>query len=325
MKRFKPTKEEQLLAMAQYLKLSAVESLEGFILYNNHNYSAGWVHKEICKALDQFLVDVQNKKSPRLIICMPPRHGKSELVSRYFPAYAFGRNPDLQIIATSYSADLSQRFNRDVQRIIDSEPYKEIFPRTSLNSTNVRTNASGSYIRTSDLFEIVNHKGAYRSCGVGGGITGAGADVLIIDDAVKDRAEANSLTIRNSIWDWYTSTAYTRLSPGGGVIVMATRWSIDDLIGRLLNHMAEGTGDVFKVISYPAIAEKDEKYRKIGEALHPERYPIEQLEAIKTTIGTRDWEALYQQHPAPEGGAIFKSERLRHWDLPHFRKILTKR
>lgn len=311
---FKPTKEEKLLALAQYLKLSAQDSLEGFILYHDNNYSMGWVHKEICDKLDQFLEDVKAKKSPRLIVCVPPRHGKSQIVSRYFPAYVFGRYPDMQIIATSYSADLAQRFNRDVQRIIDSQPYQEIFPKTTLNSTNVRTKASESYIRTSDLFEIVGYKGAYRSCGVGGGITGVGADILICDDLIKDRAEASSATIRKNIWEWYTSTAYTRLSPGGGVVIILTRWHQDDLVGRLINNMIEGTGDEFTVINYPAIAEKDEPHRKIGEALHPERYPLEQLEAIKKTIGIRDWESLYQQHPTPDGGAIFKSEWIRHWD-----------
>lgn len=316
----KPTKEEILAVREYLLKQCAQESLESFVICTCPNYSMGWVHQEICQALDRFLEDVIQKKSPRLIICLPPRHGKSELVSRRFPAYAFGRNPELQIIATSYSADLSQRFNRDVQRIIDSETYKSLFPETQLNSVNIRTKASGSYIRTSDLFEIVGHTGAYRSCGVGGGITGQGADILILDDVIKDRAEANSAIIRESIWDWYTSTAYTRLSPGGGVIVMATRWHLDDLVGRLISHMNEGTGDNFTVINYPAISIKDEKHRKKGEALHPHRYPLGQLKAIKTTIGTRDWEALYQQSPIPDGGALFKAEWIRHWDpstLPH--------
>lgn len=147
----------------------------------------------------------------------------SEIVSRSFPAYAFGLYPDLQIIATSYSADLTQRFSRDVQRKIDDPKYAEIFPETSLNSKNVKT-SFGSFIRTAELFEIVGHKGAYRAAGVGGGITGMGADCLVIDDAIKDRRDANSATIREALWDWYTSTAYTRLSPGGGVIVMCTRW-----------------------------------------------------------------------------------------------------
>lgn len=238
----------------------------------------------------------------------------SEIVSRRFPAYALGRNPDMQIIATSYGSDLSARFNRDVQRIIDDDPYRAVFPDTTLSGKNVKTTVAGSYIRTSDLFEIVGFKGAYRSTGVGGGITGQGADILIVDDPVKDRASANSATIRESTWDWYTSTAYTRLSPGGGVIVMCTRWHTDDLVGRLIDRDHKGTGDHWTVINYPAIAEEDEPHRKKGEALHPERYPLEALEQIRKAVGARDWEALYQQHPVPDGGGLFKREWIQFWD-----------
>lgn len=299
-----PTIQEIRLAKAR-------KGLSYFTLHTKPDYLLGWVHKEICDELDRFLQDVADKKSPRLIITMPPRSGKSELVSRRFPAFALGRNPELQIIATSYSSDLSQRFNRDVQRVIDDEKYFDLFPNTRLSNSRVRTDSRGSYIRTSDLFEIVGHAGAYRSCGVGGGITGQGADILIIDDPIKDRAQAGSKTIRDSIWDWYTSTAYTRLSPGGGVIVMATRWHTDDLIGRLTQRMGEG--DTFRIVNYPAIAEHDELHRKAGEALHPERYPLSTLLQIQKTIGSRDWEALYQQHPVPDGGALFKLEWFRRW------------
>ena len=299
-----PTIQEIRLAKAR-------KGLSYFTLHTKPDYLLGWVHKEICDELDRFLQDVADKKSPRLIITMPPRSGKSELVSRRFPAFALGRNPELQIIATSYSSDLSQRFNRDVQRVIDDEKYFDLFPNTRLSNSRVRTDSQGSYIRTSDLFEIVGHAGAYRSCGVGGGITGQGADILIIDDPIKDRAQASSKTIRESIWDWYTSTAYTRLSPGGGVIVMATRWHTDDLIGRLIQRLGEG--DTFRIVNYPAIAEHDELHRKAGEALHPERYPLSTLLQIQKTIGSRDWEALYQQHPVPDGGALFKLEWFRRW------------
>lgn len=293
-----PTLEEIRLWKAR-------KSLAYFIQRTKPDYMMGWVHKEICDILDGFLEDVKNKKSPRLII--------SEIVSRRFPAYAFGRNPNMKIIAISYSSDLSQRFNRDVQRIIDDETYSSVFPNTCLSGKRIKVVSRGSYIRTSDLFEIVNYSGSYRSCGVGGGITGQGADILLIDDPVKDRAEANSATIRQSIWDWYTSTAYTRLSPGGGVIVMCTRWHLDDLIGRLIENMNTGAGDTFTVINYPAIAEFDEEHRKKGEALHPERYDLTQLLKIQKTIGSKDWNALYQQHPVPDGGAIFKDEWFKFW------------
>lgn len=312
-------------AIAELKRRAAMQSLSGFIQYTKSDYLMGWVHREICDTLDAFLQDVIAKKSPRLIICMPPRSGKSEIVSRRFPAYAFGKFPDLQVIATSYGADLSMRMNRDVQRIIDDEPYKDVFPDTTLSGSKAKTD-SRSYMRTSDLFEIVGHTGSYRSCGVGGGITGQGADILIIDDPLKDRADANSEKIRNTVWDWYTSTAYTRLSPGGGVIAMCTRWHLDDLIGRLIDASVSGAGDKFHVINYPAIAEFDEQHRKAGEALHPERYPVERLDAIRKTIGSRDWAALYQQHPVPDGGGVFKADWIRRWNErtlpPKFDQVL---
>ena len=300
-------------ALHELSRRASKQKLSEFIAFTKPDYDMGWVHQEICDTLDAFLDDVVAGKSPRLIICMPPRSGKSEISSRRFPAYALGRFPDLSVIACSYSADLASRFNRDVQRIIDSDSFAEVFPDVSLSGKNVRTSAKGNYIRTSDLFEIVGHSGSYRSTGVGGGITGQGADILIIDDPLKDRAEANSETIRSGIWDWYTSTAYTRLSPGGGVIVMATRWHMDDLIGRLVARSGSGQGDTFRVISYPAIAEADEPHRQAGEALHPSRYPLDRLLEIRKAIGSRDWEALYQQHPVPDGGAMFRTDWIRRW------------
>lgn len=243
----------------------------------------------------------------------------SELASRRFPAYALGRYPDLSVISTSYAADLSSRMNRDVQRVIDSPEYRELFPGTALYGKNIRTVGNGSYLRNSDIFEVVGHAGCYRSAGVGGGITGMGGHIVIVDDPFKDRASADSPTIRQNVWDWYTSTLYTRLAPGGGVLIINTRWHMADLSGRLLEAAARGEGDHWRVVNFPAIATEDELHRRAGEALHPERYPLEQLLAIKKALGTRDWEALYQQRPTPDGGAIFKSEWLRFWlpkDLP---------
>ena len=298
----------------------AAHGLAPFIFRIMPQYHMGWVHQEICDKLDRFLLDVQEGRSPRLMITMPPRHGKSELASRMFPAYALGRNPDLSIIATSYSADLASRMNRDVQRIIESEEYGAIFPGTSLYGKNIRTVASGAYMRNSDIFEIVGRKGVYRSAGVGGGITGMGGNIILIDDPFKDRASADSPTIRQNIWDWYTSTLYTRLAPGGGIIIINTRWHMDDLSGRLLAAEAAGDGDKWQVINFPAIAEQDEPHRRAGEALDPARYSLEQLQKIKSAIGSRDWEALYQQHPTPDGGSVFREEWFHRWkptDIPN--------
>jgi predicted phage terminase large subunit-like protein len=294
-------------------KLCARKHFPAFITFLDRSFNLGWVHAEIAEALERFLEAVVKRQSPRLMITMPPRHGKSQVVSRLFPAYAFGRYPDLSIIATSYAADLASRNNRDVQRIIDEPKYHEVFPDTALYGKNVRSVMNGSYMRNSDIFEIVGHKGSYRSAGVGGGITGMGGDILIIDDPFKDRAEADSVTIRNAVWDWYTSTLYTRKAPGGGIIVINTRWHCDDLSGRLLDAEKRGDGDSWECINFPAIAEHDEKYRKAGEALHPERYALSDLLQIQKAIGSRDWNALYQQHPVPDGGALFDAKWLKHW------------
>jgi len=294
----------------------ATKSMVGFVYATMPSYVMGWVHEEICAELDAFLADVVAGKSPRLMLTMPPRHGKTELASRRFPAYVLGRYPDMQIISTSYSADLATRNNKDVQRIIESEAYSRIFSETRMGGIGAR--ASG-WQRTSDYFEIVGHKGSVRSAGVGGGITGMGGSILIIDDPFKDRQEADSETQRENVWDWYTSTLYTRLAPGGGIVVINTRWHMDDLSGRLLEMQANGEGDTWRVVNFPAIADADEPHRKAGEALHPERYSLEQLESIRAAIGPRDWNALYQQRPAPDEGAYFRREWMQTYDtLPPY-------
>lgn len=296
-------------------------NLSDFTNYTKPDFIEGWFNRIIAKELQQFYFDVMAGKQPRLIIQAPPRSGKSELFSRRFPAWAFGQNPNLQIIAASYSTDLASRMNRDVQRIIDSEEYQGVFPETTLNGKNIAT-VSGQSLRNSEIFEIVGHAGAYRSAGVGAGITGMGADIGIIDDPVKDAKEANSQTIRDAVWDWYTTTFYTRLSPKSGILLGMTRWHEDDLAGRLLREMAND-GDQWRIVSFPAIAEEDEEYRKEGEALHPERYDLERLTKIKKAVGSQAWNALYQQRPSSKGGDIIKGAWFKRYSvLPRMKRII---
>ena len=296
-------------------------NLSDFTNYTKPDFIEGWFNRIIAKELQQFYFDVMAGKQPRLIIQAPPRSGKSELFSRRFPAWAFGQNPNLQIIAASYSTDLASRMNRDVQRIIDSEEYQGVFPETTLNGKNIAT-VSGQSLRNSEIFEIVGHAGAYRSAGVGAGITGMGADIGIIDDPVKDAKEANSQTIRDAVWDWYTTTFYTRLSPKSGILLGMTRWHEDDLAGRLLREMAND-GDQWRIVSFPAIAECDEEYRLEGEALHPERYDLERLTKIKKAVGSQAWNALYQQRPSSKGGDIIKGAWFKRYSvLPRMKRII---
>ena len=287
-------------------------------------YRPGWFHRAVAERLDRFVADIAAKRSPRLILTAPPQHGKSELVSRRLPPYALGKDPDLKIIATSYSADRAFDFSNDVQKVIDTPIYHGIFPGTRIVGEYAR---QGEARRAAGLFQVVGHRGRYRAAGVGGGITGEPADLVIIDDPIKDFAEAISESIRESVWNWLTSTAMTRLQEGAGVIVMCTRWHLDDLVGRLL----EKQPGRWEIVNFAAIAEQDElPYRLAGEPLSVERHSLESLIAIRDGGATSSyqWQALYQGRPGPLGGGIFKrddwqffkeppakfSEMLQSWD-----------
>ncbi|MDR1037294.1 MAG: phage terminase large subunit [Deltaproteobacteria bacterium] len=299
--------------------------MANFVRHMHPGYMMGWFHEEICDELDGFLTGVFRRESPRLLIAAPPRSGKSELASRMFPAYAFGKFPDIQLISTSYNANLASAMSRDVQKIMDSDAYRELYPETRLVPKGRRTDGDSEYLRQAGYFEIVGHEGIYRSAGIGGTITGAGADIIIIDDPLKNREEADSPTLRQNVWDAYVSTLYTRLSPGGGIILIQTRWHEDDLAGRILEAM-KGGGEQWRCLSYPAIADCDEPHRKAGEALHPQRFSLKALEKIRQNIGSFEFAALYQQRPAPDEGAVFRRDWFRHWthaDLPaDFRRII---
>jgi hypothetical protein len=241
----------------------------------------------MCRKID----DLLDGKIKRLIISCPPRFGKSEVVSRRLPAYVLGKNPDASIIACSYSADLAARMNRDVQRIIDSPEYADLFPESRLNEANIRTVAQGTFLRNSDLFEIVGHTGVYRSCGIGGGITGMDFNSIgIIDDPIKNREEAESPTIRNKIWEWYTDTFYTRRENDAPILVTQTRWHEDDIIGRLLESSKNEDADQWEVVSLPAMSEEERPAYDIrtgpNQALWPGRYDVERLNQIRATVPT---------------------------------------
>ena len=287
----------------EFRKERARRRLLDFVTYTKPDYEVNWHHEVICRELDGLL----RGPASRLILCMPPRFGKSELVSRRLPAFILGRDPDARIIACSYSADLAQAMNRDVQRIIDDPRYRELFPGTALPRSNVRT-ISGSALRNSNIFEVVGRRGMYLSAGVGGGITGRGFDLGIIDDPIKNRVEANSSTFRERLWDWYRSTFYTRREKDAKILIVMTRWHEDDLVGRLLELESSGS---WRVVCFPAVSEPGGKHahpedkRPPGEALWPGKFPLSDLERVKVSLGSYEWAGLYQQAPAPSGGGIF--------------------
>lgn len=232
----------------------------------------------------------------------------SELISRRTPAWWLGRNPDDQIIACSYSADLSSRMNRDVQRIIETEAYEAAFDTVRLNSSNVRTVATGTWLRNSDIFEVVGRRGVYRSAGVGGGITGMGASLALADDVFKNRKQADSPLERQTVWEWYTSTLYTRLQKRAAKIVINTRWHEYDLSGRTIAQaIADPLSDQWLCLVYPALLDCDPgpgDPRRPDEALWPDEFSADRLKQIRATVGSYEFEALYQQRPNPQGGGV---------------------
>jgi hypothetical protein len=224
----------------------ARSNLLDFTTYTKKNYQVNWHHELICKKLDQFVAG----EIKRLMISLPPRNGKSELVSRRLPAYLLGLDPDIKIIATSYSANLASRMNRDVQRILESPEYNILFPDTKLSSAKLDIKDHST--QNSGMFEIVGHDGAYISAGIRGSITGSGFDVGIIDDPIKTREEAESDTLRDRVFEWYTDTFYTRAEKDASILLTQTRWHSDDLAGKLLNLAQEDPGaDQWETIVLP--------------------------------------------------------------------------
>jgi predicted phage terminase large subunit-like protein len=242
----------------------------------------------------QKLEAVEAGEIRRLIITEPPRHGKSLLTCQIFPCWFLGRHPDRSVICATYGQDLSDDFGRRVRNLLADPLHRAIFPGCRLS------NDSASQRR----FDLIPG-GSYFAVGRGDAITGRGANLMVIDDPLKDREEAYSETIRRKLHDWFGSVAYTRLAPDAGVVVVSTRWHEDDVVGWLLReHGDEG----WELLNLPAIAESDEGFRKAGEALWPERFPLSRLEQIRQAVGGAAWAALYQQRPSAAEGAVFRRE-----------------
>lgn len=320
---YSPKKVDQKQLEFEIERRNTIEKARNGILaftrYTKPDYQINWHHRMLAQKLNDF----ESGKIKRLMVFMPPRNGKSEMVSRRLPAYILGRNPDAKIIAASHTADLASAMNRDVQRIIDSTEYQELFPETTLSGANIRTMADGSFLRNSNEFEIVNHTGAYKCAGVGGGLSGRGGHYLILDDPIKDSEEADSPVYRQKLMDWYATVFSTRAEKDAGILITLTRWHEDDLAGRLLKLMKQDEdADEWEVISFPAIKEAVEiegDPRAEGEALWPEKYPLPALRKIKATGGSRAFNALQQQRPSSEKGDILKRE----WMMNRYKVLPT--
>lgn len=292
-------------------------SFPDFLDYTDGNYNRQWFHTLIAEKCQDLLLG--KLPTNRLMVFVPPQHGKSEIVSRKFPAWALGYNPKIKIVGTSYAVSLAHGFSRAIQRTIDSTEYREVFPATFLNSQSVANDAKRGYLRNIDIFETVGHGGFYKAVGIGGGLTGTPVDLGIIDDPVKDALEAASPTYRERVWSWYTDVFLTRLHNNSKIVFIMTRWHEDDLAGRLLDREP----DKWTVVCIPAIREdmeQKEDPRRIGEALWEERHSLERLKEAEQQ-SPRTFAALYQQHPTVDGGNIIKREWFHHIKVAEFKRI----
>ena len=246
-------------------------------------------------------------KLKRLIVCLPPRHTKSEFASTYFPAWMMGLRGNLKIIQTTHTAELAVRFGRRVRNIIDSDEYQEVFPKLKLEADN---KSAGRW--------TTNQGGESFYAGVGGAITGRGADLLIIDDPVSEQ-DALSPTAMDSIYDWYTSGPRQRLQPGGIIVIVMTRWSTKDLVGKVLKKQGDDYADQWDVVEFPAIRPDSD------EPLWPEFWKKDELLGVKASLPIGKWNSQWMQNPTAEEGSIVKREWWRVWeddDIPPYSYVI---
>ena len=271
----------------------AEESRSSFLTFVKKvwpDFIAGSHHKIFARKLE----DVSRGKIKRLIINMPPRHTKSEFASNLFPAWMLGKNPKLKIIQTTHTAELSDGFGRKVKNLIMQDEFKEVFPDVKLAEDS---KASGRF--------NTNKGGEYFAAGVGGAITGRGADLLIIDDPHSEQDALSDKKMEDA-YEWYTSGPRQRLQPGGSIVVVMTRWSVKDLTGKLLAKQTGESADQWDVVEFPAII--DEK------PMWPEFWNLRELEGVKASISEQKWQAQYQQNPVGDEGAIIKREWWNVWE-----------
>jgi predicted phage terminase large subunit-like protein len=259
-------------------------------------FIAGRHHEIMADAFER----VARGELKRLIINMPPRHTKSEFASYLFPAWFLGQYPEKKIIQTAHTAELAVGFGRKVRNLINQDDFQSVFPGIELSSDS---KAAGRW--------NTNKKGDYFAIGVGGAVTGKGADVLIIDDPHSEQEAALGAynpEVYDKVYEWYTSGPRQRLQPGGSIIVVMTRWSVRDLTGQIIKSATQRQGaDEWEVIELPAIMPS-------GDPLWPEFWPIDQLEALKAELPISKWSAQYQQDPTSEEGALIKREWWREWE-----------
>ena len=302
------------------LQLVPQENLLSFTRHTLPSFAPAPFHIAYYEVLTRFAMGEIKK----LMITMPPQHGKSEGATRRLPAFVLGQDPDKRIAIVSYNAIKARKFNRELQRIMDDDRYYELFPQTLLAgqaSYQEQGRRSRNYARNSDECEIVGYQGSFKTIGVGGSLTGEPVDMLIMDDLYKDASSAWSPVIRQNVADWYDTVASTRLHNDSQQLLVFTRWHMEDLAGRLLEQ--EGIYDPIEnpqgwlLVSFPAIQNRppsEQDPRAEGEPLWPERHSLEKLLEIKGRSPTV-FESLYQQNPQPSQGLMYEEFNC-YTDLP---------
>ena len=293
-------KQEATMTIIEGAKIKARKTLLDFTRWTMPHFEDTWFHKSFFNQLQDFA----EGKVKKMMVWIPPQCGKTEAATRRMSAYLLGLDPTLKIAIVSYSASMARKFNREIQRIIDGEEYREIFPDTMLNQKNV-VSVAGSWLRNADECETMKHGGGFKTVGVGGSLTGNKVDILIIDDVYKDAQDAWSNTVRSNISDWYDTVAETRLHNDSKQLIVFTRWHQDDIAGRILRQ-----SDDWKVIKYEAIKTGEPNEidpRQKGEVLWKERHSLEKLLKSKQN-NPYAFESLYQQNPSPKGGNFIKGE-----------------
>tara|TARA_E500000305_G_scaffold16694_1_gene12428 strand:- start:1224 stop:2702 length:1479 start_codon:yes stop_codon:yes gene_type:complete len=286
-------KSKRNLAAERVRKLVNKDFLE-FVKYMWPEFIEGRHHRFMADMFN----DIANDKVDRLIINMPPRHTKSEFASYFLPAWMVAKNPKLKIIQTTHTADLAIDFGRKVKHLLDDPLYSELFATRLMEDSQ----AAGKW--------KTEQGGEYFAAGVGGAITGRGADLLIIDDPHKEQDIKKDGKSFDKAWDWYLSGPRQRLQPGGKIIVVMTRWSTKDITGQLLKSMSADDADKWKVIKFPAILPS-------GKPCWPEFWKLKELQRTQATLTGARWNAQYMQEPTSEEGALIKRDWWQDW--PHQR------
>ena len=287
----------------QLRKLDLAE--KRFIPFVKHvwpEFIEGDHHRKIAKKFE----DIANGKIKRLIVNMPPRHTKSEFASYLFPAWMVGKNPKLKVIQTTHTGELAVRFGRKMKNLVDTSEFAQVFEDCKIAADS---KAAGRW--------ETNKGGEYYAAGIGGAITGRGADLLIIDDPHSEQ-DALSETAMDSAYEWYTSGPRQRLQPGGAIVIVMTRWSTKDLTGKLLNAQTEPKADKWEVVEFPAIMPSN-------NPVWPNYWKLEELEAVKASLSEAKWQAQWQQNPTSEEGSIIKREWWKEWrkkDIPDLIHII---